>query len=83
LNEAVSNSSSYSDFETLSISSSNVSQNKSDRIALNLSNNLICDDESRTLRGAQDLFGNIDASKDYSPIHNFDSSSALDYNEEA
>ena len=83
MNEAVSNSSSYSDFETLSISSSNVSQNKSDRIALNLTNNLICDDESRTLRGAQDFFGNIDDSKDHSPIHNFDSSSALDYNEEA
>jgi hypothetical protein len=82
LNETVSCSSVYSDFDSISISSTNVSSNKTDRVALNLNNNLISEDERTALEGTRDLFGNLDASEDHSPIQNFNSSSTFNYNDE-
>ena len=82
LNETVSCSSVYSDFDSISISSTNVSSNKTDRVALNLNNNLISEDERSGLEGTRDLLGNLDASGDHSPIQNFNSSSTFYYNEE-
>ena len=82
LNETVSCSSVYSDFDSISISSTNVSSNKTDRVALNLNNNLISEYEGTVLGGTQSLFGNLDASGDYSAFQKYSLSYTIDHNDE-